>query len=135
MDRRVLSCADSMPSSSMANPACSIFRRTSGRLAISSRAFTKYLLRMPWARIKSQTRSTRSMSNVNRSSVKPTILAGICANSATTDSGDRADQLRFVPQGLRLNEQNLQLNGQPRDEAIASTFSPVSAPATMMLYV
>ena len=31
------------------------------------------------------------------------------AISSTTDSGDRADQERFDPQGLLLNEQNLQL--------------------------
>jgi hypothetical protein len=41
------------------------------------------------------------------------------------DSGERPDQLRFSPQGLKLKEQKLQLNGQPREAETMSNSTPV----------
>ena len=128
MERSVLSCADSMPRSSIEKPARSIFLRTSGLRAISTLAFTPYRLRMPRAIRRSQMAATRSMSWVKLSSTKPTMSASIFSISSTTDSGDRADHARFPPQGLRLNEQNVQLNGQPREEVTVSNDSPFSPP-------
>ena len=130
MERSVLSWVDSIPSISMKNPAFSILRNTSGRWAISNLALMMYFFRMPRDRIRSQIRSTLSMSKVKRSSVKAMTGASIRASSSATDSGDRADHCRLLPQGFRLKEQKLQLNGQPREEDTMSIRIPASTPSS-----